>query len=72
MTRDGELIILNGLEGNVRADVLTTSQQFLLPYVESLKVFWAIVFFGTLLFLLLRFVLLPLLKSAHVIKLKEK
>jgi hypothetical protein len=63
MTRDGELIILSGLEGNIRADTLSASQQFLLPYVEHLKVFWGVIFFATLAYLLLKFVILPLLKN---------
>ena len=63
MTRDGELIILNGLEGNVRADTLSASQQFLLPYVDHMKVFWAVLFFATLAYLILKFIVLPIIKS---------
>ena len=63
MKRQGELFILDGLEGNPRADVLTSSQEFLSPYVPLIEWVYTILFFGTLLFLFTKFVFLPLVQQ---------
>lgn len=65
MKKEGELIILNGLEGNARADAMTTSQEFLLPFVPTIEIFYTILYFGTIIFLITRFIAIPLLSRTN-------
>lgn len=60
MKREGELIILEGLEGNDRADALTISQKFLKPYLPQLEIFWSLALILTFLFLVTKFIVGPL------------
>lgn len=53
------IIALKGLEGNPPADY-SALQLALLPYLEQVQAFWWVCFYGTLLVLLTRFVILPL------------
>lgn len=48
---------------NNPASNYTEVQKFFLPYVETYHSFLWLLFFGTLLFLITRFIILPLLKD---------
>ncbi len=53
-------IVLRGLEGNAPTQ-FGALQEFLYPYLPSLITAWWCVFFGTILFLVTRHILVPLI-----------
>ena len=55
-------MILDGLEGNPRADILTSSQEFLRPYVPLFERLYSILFIATALYLLARYIVMPLIQ----------
>ena len=58
------LIVIPGLEGNEPA-ALTELQAILLPFMSSIEMaLWAL-WVGTLAFLFVRYVLIPLVKKLH-------
>ncbi len=63
MKKQGELLILKGLEGNEKAE-LTQSQKFLHPYTDTIVLAWTILFICTVVFLLLKYIVMPLSKKS--------
>ena len=55
------IIKLGDLTSDIRADTLTRSQEFLLPYADGIAMIWTVLWVGTLAYLILRHLLAPTL-----------
>ena len=68
MKREGDLLILDGLEGNPRADSLSWLQDLLAQNLDLIKSFYILLFWGTALFLLVSYIMIPLIKKCRISK----